>query len=103
VAAEPPGLDPTVSTSQEIARIVYRNVFEGLVRIDRNGDLVPALAERWDVNPSATEYTFYLRQNVRFHDGTPFTSKDVVAKLERARDPESGHTHPEYYRDIESV
>ena len=38
IVAEPPGWDPTVSTSQEIARVMYHNVFEGLVRIDRSGD-----------------------------------------------------------------
>lgn len=100
ITAEPPGLDPTISTSQEIARIVYANVHQGLVRIDREGRIVPALAESWTVSPDGTVYTFHLRPGVRFHDGSALDAADVLEMLERATDPHSGHTHPEYYRDI---
>jgi len=100
ITAEPPGLDPTISTSQEIARIVYGNVHQGLARIDRDGQIVPALAERWTVSPDGLVYTFHLRPGVRFHDGSALDAPDVLEMLERATDPHSGHTHPEYYRDI---
>ncbi|MFS8493253.1 MAG: ABC transporter substrate-binding protein [Limnochorda sp.] len=100
IAAEPPGLDPTISTSQEIARIVYGNVHQGLVRIDREGRIVAALAERWTVSDDGTVYTFHLRPGVRFHDGSELDAGDVLEMLQRATDPHSGHTHPEYYRDI---
>lgn len=103
IVAEPPGWDPTVSTSQEIARVMYHNVYEGLVRIDRNGNIVPALAESWTVSDDGLTWTFTLKENVTFHNGNPFTSADVAAALERAADPDSGHTHPEYYAAIESV
>ena len=103
IAAEPPGWDPSASTSQEIARVTYHNVFEGLVRIDRDGEIVPALAESWELSDDGLTWTFTLRDGVMFHDGTPFTAEDVVAKFERAMDPESGHTHPEYYENLESV
>ena len=103
VAAEPPGWDPTVSTSQEIARVVYRNVFEGLVRFDRNGEIVPALAESWTLSEDALALTFQVRRGVRFHDGRPFTLDDVVAKFERALDPDSGHTNAGYYETIDAV
>ena len=103
IAAEPPGWDPSASTSQEIARVTYHNVFEGLVRIDRDGEIVPALAESWEVSDDGLTWTFSLRDDVVYHDGTPFSADDVVAKFERALAPDSGHTHPEYYEDIESV
>lgn len=103
IVAEPPGWDPTVSTSQEIARVMYHNVYEGLVRIDRNGDIVPALAASWETSEDGLTWTFTLQDGVTFHNGDPLTPGDVVAALERARDPESGHTHPEYYAAIESV
>ena len=103
IAAEPPGWDPTVSTSQEIARVMYHNVFEGLVRVDRNGEIVPALAASWEVSDDGLEWSFELQDGVLFHDGSELTADDVVAKFERATDPESGHTHPEYYEAIESV
>ena len=103
IIAEPPGWDPTVSTSQEIARVMYHNVFEGLVRIDRNGDIVPALAAKWETSADGLTWTFTLQDGVTFHNGDPLTPADVVAALKRAADPESGHTHPEYYEAIEDV
>ena len=103
IAAEPPGWDPSASTSQEIARVTYHNVYEGLVRIDRNGDIVPQLAKSWKVSDDGLTWTFTLREGVTFHDGSAFDAGDVVAKFERAIDPDSGHTHPEYYEAIENV
>ena len=103
VLAEPPVLDPTASTSQEIARMLYDNVLQGLVKLNEKGEIVPALAERWQGSSSSLTWTFYLRKGVRFHDGSPFTAEDVIFKFRRARDPRSGHTHPEYYQDIQSV
>jgi peptide/nickel transport system substrate-binding protein len=103
ITADPPGWDPTASTSQEIPRVVYNNVFEGLVKFDRTGAIVPGLAESYDVSADGLTWTFHLRQGVKFHDGSAFTAADVVAKFERARDPESGHTHPEYYAAIEDI
>ena len=103
ITADPPGWDPTASTSQEIARVVYHNVYEGLVRLDRNGNIVPALAKSWTVSPDGKTLTFQLRSGVKFHDGTPFTADDVVKTFERAKDKNSGHTHPEYYASIDSI
>ena len=103
IIAEPPGWDPTVSTSQEIARVMYHNVYEGLVRIDRNGDIVPALASSWETSKDGLTWTFTLQEGVTFHNGDPLTPADVVAALKRAADPESGHTHPEYYEAIKNV
>jgi peptide/nickel transport system substrate-binding protein len=103
VLAEPPVLDPTASTSQEIARMLYDNVLQGLVKFNEKGEIVPALAERWQGSPSSLTWTFYLRKGVRFHNGQPFTAEDVLFKFNRAKDPRSGHTHPEYYREIVAV
>ncbi len=51
--------------------------------------IVPALATEWTVSDDATVYTFTLRDGVTFHDGTPFTSADVVATFERIINPPS--------------
>ena len=48
MALEPPHLDPTAGAAAAIDEVVYANVFEGLTRIDREGAVQPALAERWD-------------------------------------------------------
>lgn len=103
ITADPPGWDPTVSTSQEIARVTYHNVFEGLVRLDRSGNIVPALAESWETSDDGLTWTFKIRNGVKFHDGSDLTLDDIVAKFERATNPDSGHTHPEYYEAIDTV
>ncbi len=103
INAEPPLLDPTASTSMEIARVFYDNVLQGLVKLNSKGEIIPALAERWRISPGGLTYAFTLRRNVKFHDGSPFTAEDVAFKFQRARDPKSGHTHPEYYQDITRI
>lgn len=60
------------------------NVYEGLIRRNHDLTIEPALAERWEViNP--TQWRFYLRKGVKFHDGTPFTADDVVFSADRVR------------------
>lgn len=54
-------------------------MFEGLVRLDPVSlEVEPVLAEKWEHDASGREWTFHLRRDVRWHDGTPFTAKDVV-------------------------
>lgn len=60
-----------------------RFLFEGLVRWNDDWtDILPNLAHAWDVNEDATEYTFYLREGVRWSDGEPFTSADILFYFE---------------------
>jgi oligopeptide transport system substrate-binding protein len=64
--------------------------FSGLVSFDPYLNLTPDLAERWDISPDGTVYTFHLRQNATFHDGRPVRSQDVVYSWERAASPALG-------------
>jgi peptide/nickel transport system substrate-binding protein len=64
------------------------NMYEALLRRDRNLKLEPALATEWsNINP--TTWRFKLRQGVKFHDGTPFTADDVIFSFRRATAPGS--------------
>jgi peptide/nickel transport system substrate-binding protein len=100
---EPPGLDPTTATSTAIPRIVYSNVLEGLVKIDRNGKIITALAWDYKISKDGKAYTFLLKKGVKFHDGKPFDGEDVKFTFERLMDSKATIAHPEYYRDIDSV
>ncbi|MCX7755682.1 MAG: peptide ABC transporter substrate-binding protein [Anaerolineales bacterium] len=64
-----------------------KRLFSGLVSFDPRLNLVPDLAERWDINADGTVYTFYLRKNARFHNGRPVTAQDVIYSWTRAADP----------------
>ncbi|MDI7262057.1 MAG: ABC transporter substrate-binding protein, partial [Thermodesulfobacteriota bacterium] len=102
-SVEPPGLDPTTATSAAIPRVVYGNVLEGLVGIDRDGKIVPALAREYKISKDGKEYTFLLKKGVKFHDGKPFDAEDVKFTFERLMDPKTNIPNIKYYRDIESV
>jgi ABC-type transport system substrate-binding protein len=60
-----------------------RHVYETLLWFDDRGNVVPWLAERWDVSQDGLVYTFYLRKGVRFHDGFEFNATVVKANLDR--------------------
>jgi peptide/nickel transport system substrate-binding protein len=102
-AVEPPGLDPTTATSTAIPRVVYSNILEGLVKIDRNGKIIPALTSKYKISRDGKEYTFFLKKGVTFHDGKPFNAEDVEFTFARLMDAKTGTVHPEYYKEIDSV
>lgn len=56
---------------------VLCNVYDPLVQLEADGSLSPALAEKWEISEDGTEYTFYLRQGVKFHNGDDFNAEDV--------------------------
>jgi oligopeptide transport system substrate-binding protein len=79
-------------------------LFSGLVTFDTQLQVVPDLAERWEISPDGLTYTFYLRRGVTFHNGKPFTAADVKYSLERAADPQTGsNTAQTYLSDIVGV
>jgi len=93
---DPVGLDCTDETDGE-SFYVCKQIFQGLLDYEKGGaDIVPSLAEKWDISPDLTTYTFYLRKGVKFHDGTDFNADAVVKNLERLWDAENpwhkGHT-----------
>lgn len=79
-------------------------VFSGLVMFDNNLNLMPDLAESWDISPDGTIYIFHLRENAYFHNGRPVTAADVVYSWDRAADPRtSSITVLTYLGDIEGI
>ena len=81
-----------------------RSIFDGLVNQDDHQKIVPGLATSWKTTNPVT-WIFYLRSGVTFHDGTPFSSKDVVASIHRVA--LASHNSPSsylpYVADISSV
>ncbi|GAA2829063.1 ABC transporter substrate-binding protein [Nonomuraea rubra] len=83
--AEPANLDFTSTEGAAIPQALLVNVYEGLVKLDQDGKIVPLLAEKWDVSEDRKTYTFTLRPNVKFSSGAPFTADDVVFSLDRVK------------------
>ena len=61
---------------------VAQNVFSRLIKINNNQEIIPDLAKEWEFNNDGTEITFYLHENVKWHDGEDFTSADVKFTLD---------------------
>lgn len=78
--AEPETFDPVYGTAIA-TRTITKNIYEGLLEIDADYNVQCQLAESYNVNDDATEYTFHLRQGVMFHNGQEMTADDVVASL----------------------
>jgi peptide/nickel transport system substrate-binding protein len=70
---------------------INRHIYDGLVDYNDKLEIIPALAESWTVSADKQAWTFRLRRNVRFQDGTPLDAAAVKASLDWARDPKSGN------------
>lgn len=75
----------TDSTSHDIAAMIYN----GLVKYDKDLNIVGDLADSWDVSPDGLVITFHLRKTVRWHDGHPFTANDVFFTYKTTIDPKT--------------
>lgn len=79
---DPPKLDPNASTAL-VDRHVFQSLFDKLIDLDEKGNLIPMLAEKWDISPDGKTYIFSLRKGVKFHDGTDFNAEAVKFNFER--------------------
>jgi len=82
---EPSSLDPHVQWNPD-SYFVYRNIFDNLLTRDNAGKIIPQIATAWTYL-SDTEIEFTIRDDVKFHDGTPLTAEDVVYSVKRITDP----------------
>ncbi|MDF2541870.1 MAG: transporter substrate-binding protein [Herbinix sp.] len=76
-------LDPHKAVAAGTKEVLF-NIFEGLVKFDKDGNLVPAVAERYEISTDGMEYTFTLRDGVKFHNGNPVTTDDIVYSIKRS-------------------
>lgn len=88
LAAEPETLDPQIA-ADESGIILIQALFEGLTRLDADGNAVPGVAESWTSNADFTQFTFQLREDAVWNDddNTPVTADDFVYAFQRALDP----------------
>lgn len=92
IAGEPDQLDPH-NTSAYFSFQVLENVYDTLVAPDENLEMQPALAESWETSDDQLTWTFTLRDDVTFHDGSEFTSEDVAYSYNRIIDEELGNAY----------
>ena len=82
-------LDPHLAVAAGTKEVMF-NVFEGLVKPTPEGDLIPAVADHYEISEDQTTYTFTLREGVMFHNGDPVEMLDVEYSIERCADDSEG-------------
>ncbi len=83
LSGEPRTLNPDLGPLDEYALLVTQNIFSRLVTRAEDGTVLPELADRWTTSADGLAYTFYIKTNLRFHDGKPLTSEDVRSTFAR--------------------
>ncbi len=92
-------LDPALAHDPASINIVQM-LFTGLVQLDDKLQIHPQLAESWNLGPDNVTWTFHLKKNLHFSDGTPLTSKDVAYSIDRALQPATQSTVAPLYLDL---
>ena len=96
---EPATLDPAQATDS-FSFEVLRDVYEGLTTESPTGRIIPAIAESWQINATNTKYTFRIRTNARWSNGTPVTPQDFVNAWQRVVDPKTASPVADALRPI---
>jgi peptide/nickel transport system substrate-binding protein len=102
---EPGILNPITATDLYESIVDGGNVYETLVkRDDKTLELIPLLADSWKISDDKLIYTFFIKKGIKWHDGVPFTSHDVVFSYNKIMDPNVDAPHlRSYYKDIKKV
>lgn len=85
----PAYVDP-ITGYDHVCRVTIANVYDPLVFPDNKGETQPWVAKSWDISPEGSTYTFFLREGIKFHDGTELTAEDVKFTVNRALVMQSG-------------
>lgn len=95
-------LDPHTMAAAGTREVLF-NVFEGLVKPDTDGNLIPAVASDYVIGDNADTFTFTLREGVKFHDGSEVTVGDVVYSISRVAGFDTGVPLVSTFSAVESV
>ncbi len=80
-------INPILCQYNEVDRDLCSLIFNGLTKLNERGEVIPDLAERWEISDDGLVYTFHLRCDVLWHDEVPFSADDVVFTVEAMQDP----------------
>jgi peptide/nickel transport system substrate-binding protein len=101
IESSPTNLDPRVGIDGQSERI-DELIFDDLLERDENLNMMPALAERWEIHDALT-YVFHIRHNVLFHDGRPLTSRDVKWTFDSLLQGKIRSTKAAVYRFVDRI
>lgn len=101
LGVEPDTLNPITSTDAYSGRIQSLVGDTLITRDNQTLAWVPQMASRWEMSPDQRQFTFFLRDGIRWHDGVPLTVEDIIFSYERIQDPKVNSPHLRvYYKDL---
>lgn len=99
---EPETLDPHRAEGVSASNIV-RDLYEGLTALSPRGEVMPGVAERWEISADGREYLFHLRPQARWSNGDALSAEDFVAGLRRSVDPATASAYAQMLAPIEGA
>src|ERR1700677_3667111 len=99
IGGEPSSLDPGVA-SDTFSYEVIRDMYEGLATESADGQILPGVASSWSVDQTGTEYTFNLRHDAKWSNGSPVRAQDFVVAWRRVVDPKLASQVADFFRPI---
>ena len=88
IGSDMPSLDPQQAGDTSSGRVIA-DLFEGLVEYNQQSKVIPAGAKNWNISKDGLTYTFYLRKNAKWTNGSPVTAQDYVYSFRRAVTPDT--------------
>ncbi|MET3698775.1 peptide/nickel transport system substrate-binding protein [Bacillus oleivorans] len=102
MSTEVDNLDPYLSAATDTMSMMD-NVFDGLLDTNEAGELVPAIAESYDISDDGLTYTFKLKEGIKFHDGSDLTAEDVIYSYEKLSGLNGGEPLSSQFSVIEKI
>lgn len=102
VGDNPRSIDPTL-ISEGVGMVIGQQLFEMLVNYDANGKIIPGVAQTWTPSADFKTWTFKLRPNAKWSDGSPVTAHDFVTSWQRLADPKTASEYSYYLADMQVV
>jgi len=87
IVGRPSHINPILTKSNDCDRELIELIYDGLYSIDGKGQLIPELADKVEISEDKKTYILFLKENVLWHDGVPFTADDVIFTIETIQDP----------------
>jgi len=100
IAGNPQYLNPILNQANDADRDLGELIFSGLMKYNGKGELVPDLAENYEIKDEKT-YDFHLKRNIKWHDGMPFTAEDVVFTITTIQNPDYRSPLRINWKDVE--
>ena len=76
LGGDPMTFNPVLK-GDDFGHLIHQNIFDGLLELNYNSEVIPGLARTWDISEDGLTYTFHLATGVKWHDGVDFSSEDV--------------------------